>query len=133
MREGCVMIHWIVGLRLAMALAAPVAASAQGGLTELIRMAEQGDAVAQYNLGFSFGYGTGVSQDDARAVTWYRRAAEQGLAAAQHHRGVMYANGDGVPENEGEALSHCPARVFEETWRLYCGATTETHVSRRAT
>ena len=92
-----VMARRIVGLFVALSLlelAAPEQVSAQSGLTELIRMAEQGDAVAECNLGFSYAYGTGVPQDDALALAWYRRAAEQGLAAAQHHLGVMYANGE---------------------------------------
>ena len=99
--------RWLGGLGLAFALlglTAPVTVSAQGGLTELIRMAEQGDAVAQYNLGFSYAYGTGVPQDDARALAWYRLAAEQGLDAAQHHLGVMYANGEGTTQDFDEAV-----------------------------
>ena len=94
------------GLALAlMGLVAPVNMGAQGPLTELVRMAEQGDAVAQYNLGFSYAYGTGVPQDDALALAWYRRAADQGLAAAQHHLGVMYANGEGTPQDFTEAIT----------------------------
>ena len=45
--------------------------------------AEQGDADAQFTLGFRYEYGLGVPQDDAEAVRWYRLAAEQGNASAQ--------------------------------------------------
>ena len=108
MTERCVMTRWLGGVGLTfvlMGLVAPAVVDAQAAVTELIRQAEQGDAVAQYNLGFSYAYGTGVAQDDALALAWYRRAAEQGLAAAQHHLGVMYANGEGAPQDFTEAIT----------------------------
>lgn len=40
--------------------------------------AEQGHAVAQYNLGTAYRDGEGVEQSDAEAVKWLRRSAEQG-------------------------------------------------------
>ena len=52
---------------------------------QLIRpMAEQGNALAQYELGFMYDQGQGVRQDDAEAVKWYGLAAEQGYAGAQN-------------------------------------------------
>ena len=47
--------------------------------------------------------GSGVPQDAAEAVRWYRLAAEQGLARAQTNLGFMYANGSGVPQDAAEA------------------------------
>ena len=58
--------------------------------------ADQGDAFAQYNLGFMYQEGQGVPQDYAEAVKWYRLAADQGLANAQSNLGNMYYNGQGV-------------------------------------
>ena len=49
---------------------------------ELTLKAEQGDAVAQFNLGVKYDNGQGVPQDYAEAVKWYRKAAEQGDAGA---------------------------------------------------
>ena len=46
-------------------------------LKEWKPLAEQGDAVAQYNLGLMYKNGWGVTQDYAEAVKWYRKAAEQ--------------------------------------------------------
>ena len=60
---------------------------------EMLPIAEQGDANAQFNLGFMYDNGEGVPQDYAEAVRWYRLAAEQGNAFAQVNLGVMYANG----------------------------------------
>ena len=50
-------------------------------ITETRRLAEQGDATAQFNLGVSYGNGEGVLKDDAEAVRWFRLAADQGDAS----------------------------------------------------
>jgi uncharacterized protein len=65
--------------------------------------ADQGHALAQYNLGLMHDNGEGVPENDAEAVKWYRRAAAQGNAKAQHNLGIMYDKGEGVPENDAEA------------------------------
>jgi TPR repeat protein len=79
------------------------AAYTKGDYTTTLRLlrplAEQGDAVAQVNLGFMYEKGQGVPQDYAAAMSWYRRPAEQGDALAQHNLGLMYANGRGVPQD----------------------------------
>ena len=48
--------------------------------------------------------GRGVPQDDAEAVTWFRRTADQGIADAQNNLGLAYASGWGVPQNDVTAL-----------------------------
>ena len=67
-------------------------------------LAEQGDAVAQFNLGLMYYNGQGVAQDYQEAVRWYRLAAEQGDAVAQNNLGVMYYNGQGVAQDYQEAV-----------------------------
>lgn len=67
------------------------------------RLAEGGDAVAQFNLGLMYRRGHGVLQDYAEAAKWYRRAAEQGHASAQNNLGFMYDRGRGVPQDYAEA------------------------------
>jgi uncharacterized protein len=49
----------------------------------LRKMAEQGYAPAQYNLGVYYDNGQGVATDKAEAMRWYRMAAEQGYALAK--------------------------------------------------
>jgi TPR repeat protein len=44
--------------------------------------AEQGEAIAQYNLGYMYEYGRGVAKDYTQAMRWYRQAADQGLKPA---------------------------------------------------
>jgi uncharacterized protein len=67
------------------------------------RLADQGDALAQFNLGFIYDNGWGVSQDYAEAVKWYRKAAEQEDVKAQYNLGQMYTRGYGVQRNYDEA------------------------------
>jgi hypothetical protein len=47
------------------------------------KAADQGNAVAQNNLGLMLDNGRGVVEDEAEAVGWYRKAAEQGLPDAK--------------------------------------------------
>ena len=68
-------------------------------LKELMPLAEQGDAYAQFTLGYMYAEGQGVPQDDQTALKWYTLAAEQGYAPAQFNLGVMYYNGQGVPQD----------------------------------
>ncbi len=50
-------------------------------LAETRRLAEQGDAKAQFNLAGIYYTANGVPKDLAQAVEWLRKAAEQGNAA----------------------------------------------------
>jgi TPR repeat protein len=74
----------------------------QMGLTRV--RAENGDAEAQFALGYFYATGQGVAHDEAEAVKWYRRAAEQNLATAQFNLATCYDNGQGVEKNTGEAV-----------------------------
>jgi TPR repeat protein len=65
--------------------------------------ADQGFAVAQYNLGVCYYQGTGVEKDEVEGVKWYRKAADQGFAGAQHNLGLIYAHGKGVKQDGVEA------------------------------
>jgi TPR repeat protein len=69
------------------------------------RMAEQGDAKAQFQLGAMYEYGLrGAPKDEIVAAMWYRRAAEQGDAMAQHSLGHMYQYGrGGLEQDEAKA------------------------------
>ncbi len=73
-------------------------------LHEFRRLAEQGEAKAQFNLGNMYENGQGVPRDKARAVKWWRKAAEQGHAEAQYNLGVMYDKGQGVTQDYAKAL-----------------------------
>ena len=66
--------------------------------------AEQGDTVAQNNLGNAYYNGEGVTKNATEAVKWYRKAAEQGYAVAQYNLGYAYYNGKGVTKSATEAV-----------------------------
>ena len=87
---------------------APFAISAEVKIERLLRLVERSPGrhtpVAQCQLAVMYGNGTGVPQDHAEAVRWYRLAADQGQARAQVNLGVMYANGTGVPQDHIEAV-----------------------------
>ena len=59
-------------------------------------LAEEGNAVAQNNLGLMYENGWGVPQDYKEAVRLYRLAAEQGIAEAQTNLANRYYYGEGV-------------------------------------
>jgi TPR repeat protein len=67
-------------------------------------LAEQGNVIAQYNLGHMYEKGKGVPQDYKEAVRLYRLSAEQGDVDAQLKLGVSYGMGRGVPKDY--ALAH---------------------------
>ncbi len=65
--------------------------------------AEQGDARAQYHLGYLYYSGIGVPQNDRKAGEWFLKAARQGNASAQYHLGIMHSWGRGVTEDHVRA------------------------------
>lgn len=66
--------------------------------------AEQGNAMAQNNVGYLHEQGLGVPQSYVQAMNWYRRAAQQNEAHAQFNIGNLYLNGYGVERNPREAV-----------------------------
>jgi hypothetical protein len=52
--------------------------------------AEQGDALAQFNLGLMYYEGQGVPQDNKEAVKWWRLSAEQRNERAQVNLVLMH-------------------------------------------
>lgn len=66
--------------------------------------ANRGDAEAQFNLGFCYYSGYGVSQDFKQAVYWYTKSANQGYAMAQGFLGALYHDGIGVAQDYKQAV-----------------------------
>lgn len=103
----------IAGFALAPARADPrddgISAFAHGDYVkalEILRpLADQGDAKAQFRLGFMYDTGHGVPQDGAEATKWYRKAGNQGVVDAQERLGVMYLFGQGIPRDETESAA----------------------------
>ncbi len=78
--------------------------SAGPNVEELRKLAEQGDAAAEFNLGMCYERGEGVAKDQEQAVKWYAHAAEQGHVWAQFRLGICYADGAGVAKDQEEAV-----------------------------
>jgi len=57
--------------------------------------ANQGYALAQYNLGAMFEDGVGVKRNYKQAFDWYRKAADQNLSQAEKQVGYFYQCGYG--------------------------------------
>ena len=69
----------------------PVTASEEEAFySEVIALAQEGDAVAQNMAGVMYHIGGGVPQDYKQALAWYRKSAEKGNAKAQYNLGQMY-------------------------------------------
>jgi TPR repeat protein len=73
-------------------------------LREWQPLAEQGDALAQYNLGLLYDNGRGVQKDYAQARQWYEKAAAQGRADAQVNLGILYDYGRSIPQDFKKAV-----------------------------
>jgi TPR repeat protein len=108
----------VAAIMLVLSLAAPVAAgpfedavaaNKKGDYAtalQLLRpLADQGNALAQFNLAAMYAHGHGVPENLAEAAKWFRKAAEQGDALAQNNLGFMYAEGKGVPKNFAESVT----------------------------
>ncbi len=70
---------------------------------DMLRLAEKGDARAQYTMGLMYEQGYGVTPDQGKAVTWFEKAAEKGETNAQYHLGSLYNHGQGVPRDLTQA------------------------------
>ena len=74
----------------------------EGGLEARAR---EGDATAQWLVGWSYHWALGVVRNDVTAVEWYRRSCDQGDACGEYFLGVMYLAGHGVTQDYGEAVA----------------------------
>jgi localization factor PodJL len=73
------------------------------GSLALRTAAANGDAKAQYAVGYRYAQGEGVARDAVQAATWFELAAKAGLAPAQYRLGVLYERGEGVAKDSAKA------------------------------
>ena len=73
---------------------------------ELLKKAQSGNAVAQFNIADCYFYGKGVPADKAQSIRWLTKAADSGDAISQYNLGVVYLQGLGVEKDttKGTAL-----------------------------
>ena len=72
--------------------------------SELIGMAEAGDPLALYLVGYMFEFGVGVERDLEQARRWLERAAESGHPAGQLELGYFLMMNDRSAEGRARAL-----------------------------
>ena len=68
------------------------------------KLAEQGDLISQYNLGYMYRNGEGVTYDYAKAAEWYKKAADRGHRKAQYNLGMMYYQGKYITQDYEKAF-----------------------------
>ena len=68
-------------------------------------LAEQKNAIAQFNLGTMYDQGKGVAQNVMRAFKLYKVSAEQGYSKAQFNLGEMYREGGFVVRDFEKSLN----------------------------
>lgn len=56
---------------------------------ELLPLASEGNAEAQYAVGYMYYYGYGVAQDSDSGIFWMQKAAQQHNAAAEKALGLL--------------------------------------------
>ena len=71
----------------------------------LLAKAREGDAEAQYCLGYCYQSGEVVKRNMDEAIRWYTFAAMQGHMAAQHNLGCIYMKGEGTPRDFEQAFT----------------------------
>ena len=93
-----------------------------GAAKAYARLAEQGSAAAQVQLGLAYLHGQGVPESDARAFEWFSRAAAQGDIDGMYHLGNLYVFGWGLPERTVEQDQSAAQFYFEAARRGHAGA-----------
>src|SRR5207245_9980584 len=68
------------------------------------KASDQGEAKAQYAIGYMHYHGQGVPQNYAEALRWYRKAADQGYARAQYALSYRHYEGKDVAQDYAEAV-----------------------------
>ncbi len=74
-------------------------------LNEFTPLAEQGDADAQFSLGYMYDNGWGVLQNYATAYAWYNIAASNGDEKAAKNRNIIAKSMTAEQLNEAQALA----------------------------
>ena len=73
-------------------------------LEDIKKLAEDGNADAQFEIGIRYNTGRGgLPQDFDKCAYWFEKAAKQGDAMSQFFYGVCYFNGQGVPQDFKQA------------------------------
>lgn len=75
----------------------------------LLGEAQQGNADAQYTIGYMYYLGQGVQQDRDSALRWIQRSAESGNERAREALGLLSGMGNRQQDQTEEELPQAPA------------------------
>lgn len=70
-----------------------------------IPLAEQGDRLAQFQVGMMIEQGQGAEPSLTQALEWYLKAARQGVADAYFALGQIYSRGEAVAKDPVQAYA----------------------------
>lgn len=73
-------------------------------LTNLIELANDGDAASQYRLGIRYANGSGVTQDYARAIHWFELASAKNHHNSEYMLAIAHSTGRGTNIDQQRAL-----------------------------
>ncbi len=107
---------------------ANIALSQQDYRTAFIKystLAEQGNAVAQFNLGVLYLNGQGVQKDDKHAFSWLHKSATQGYTRASQLIKAEASRGNVYAQNELDLLPDSSAVVKDQQHRTLGSASDE--------
>ena len=83
-------------------------------LREWTPLAKQGNASAQYNLGYMYANGKGVPQDYIRAHMWYNFAASSGNKMATGNRDIIAKQMTPSQLEKAQKLTReCPGKKYK--------------------
>ncbi len=69
------------------------------GFMWLRKAADQGQAEAQFNMGYYLIQGIGIEKDEEAAIEWLLKSAESNYCSAQYYLYICYAKGIGVEKD----------------------------------
>lgn len=78
----------------------------QQAFDSYLPLAKQGNAKAQFNLGYMYARGDLMERDYAKAFEWYQKAADNNDSRAHYNLSKMYEQGEFVPPNNIKAKEH---------------------------
>jgi TPR repeat protein len=73
-------------------------------VNRILKRANAGDSIAQYEMALRYADGEGVPQNYQDAMEWFAKAAANGNDKAQWKLGLGYIKGIGVPHDERKAV-----------------------------
>lgn len=83
-------------------------------LNRLLELAEEGNAVAQWEMGSNYRFGNHFPLDIKRANYWLERAAESGSPDAQHHLGWYLQTGQYGYDKDVERAAYWHQKALEQ-------------------